>query len=191
MTKPGDITQLLQDWAQGDEEALNQLMLQVYDELQRLATSYLRRERSDHTLQPAALVHEAYLRLVDQRRVRWQNRSHFYGIAAQMMRRVLTNHARDRVSAKRGGGAEHLPLDEALAGSDDPWTEYLAVDEALGSLASVSPEQAKIMELFYFGGLSREEIADIVDISVPTVARRLRIARAWLYRQIHGAEAAP
>ena len=186
MKKAGDITQLLEQWKQGDEGALSQLMELIYDELHRMATACLRRERPDHTLQSSALVHEAYLRLVDQKQLDWQNRAHFLAIAARTMRQILVNHARDRFCAKRGGGAEHLPLDEAAAVPDERLAEYLAVDEALTSLAAADAQQAEIMELYYFGGLSRQEIAGDLGVSVPTVARRLEVARAWLYRHIRG-----
>lgn len=184
MQKPGDITQLLEDWTEGDSEALDRLMEVIYDELSRMASAQLRCERPDHTLQTSALVHEAYMRLVAQRHVRWQNRAHFLGIAAQMMRRVLVNHARDRVCAKRGGGAVHLPLDEAALISKEQLAECLAVDGALNSLAAVNPQQARVVELRYFGGLSRKEIAEVLSISQPTVGRRLRVARAWLCRHL-------
>ena len=180
----GQITRLLERWSEGNQTPRDQLMELIYDELCRLASAQLRRERSGHTLQTSALVHEAYLRLVDQRHVRWQNRAHFFGIAAQMMRRVLVNHARARVTAKRGGGSEVLPLDEAALGSEERLAECLAVDQALAVLARDSPQQARAVELRYFGGLNRGEIAEVLGVSVPTVARRLRVARARLCRQL-------
>ena len=182
----GEITGLLRDWSEGDEQALERLMGLIYDELRRHAAAQLRRERPDHTLQTSALIHEAYLRLVEQRHVDWQNRTHFFGIAAQMMRRILVNHARDRVTAKRGGGVRPLPVTEAMLVSDEHLTECLAVDEALEALARDSPQQAKAVELRYFGGLNRQEIAEVLGISVPTVDRRLRVARAWLCRHLEG-----
>ena len=153
----------------------------IYGELRQIASTYLRRERANHTLQSQALVNEAYLRLADQQHVEWQNRAHFFGIAAQMMRRILANHARDRLCAKRGAGAEHLPLDESSSAVDSRLSEYLAIDEALDQLAKENAQQAKIVELRYFGGLSREEVAEVLGISVPTISRRWRVARAWLY----------
>ncbi len=186
MHETGDITRLLREWSGGDAGALDQITEQIYDELRRLAAAQLRRERPGHTLQTAALVHEAYLRLVGQRHVQWQNRAHFLAIAARMMRRVLVNHARDRVCAKRGGGAPHIPLDATAVVSEDHLAECLAVDQALELLAGVNPQQAEAVELRYFGGLKREEIAEALGISVPTVARRLRVARAWLCRHLRG-----
>lgn len=186
MKKTGDITRLLQVWGEGDEEALDQLMELIYDEMHRQAAAQLRRERADHTLQTSALVHEAYLRLVDQKRVQWKNRAQFFGIAAQMMRRVLVNHARARTRVKRGGGAEHLPLDQVALVSKERLAECLFVDQALELLARESPQQAKAVELRYFGGMNREEIAEVLGVSLPTVARRLRVARAWLYRHLKG-----
>ncbi len=161
-------------------------MERVYGELCRQAAAQLRHERPDHTFQTSALVHEAYLRLVEQKHVQWQNRAHFFGIAAQMMRRILVNHARDRVTAKRGGGKQRRPLGEAFLVAEEHPAECLAVDEALEVLARENPQQARAVELRYFGGLNREEIAEVLGISVPTVARRLRVARAWLCRHLYG-----
>ncbi|MCH9647464.1 MAG: sigma-70 family RNA polymerase sigma factor [Deltaproteobacteria bacterium] len=182
----GEITGLLQDWAEGNEETHTQLMELIYGELCRLASSRLRQERSDHTLQTSALVHEAYLRLLGQKQVSWQDRGHFFAMAARMMRRILVNHARDRVCAKRGGGVEHLPLEESVCLPMDRPEECIAVDEALGALAAVHPQQAKVVELRYFGGLNRDEIGESLGLSRPTIARRLRVARIWLYRYLHG-----
>ena len=184
MKDSGDITRLLDDWRRGDEEALSQLMQLIYGELEQLATAYLRRERPSHTLQTSALVNEVYLRLLGQQHVKWQNRAHFYGIAARMMRRILANYARDRLAAKRGGGAEHLPLDEAMLLPEESLAETVAVDEALRRLAAVHPQQARVVEMRYFGGMKSDEIAEVLGISVPTVARRWRVARAWLYRSL-------
>lgn len=184
MEKAGEITKLLDDWRHGDPKALDQLMQLIYDELRQLASAYLRRERPDHTLQTTALVHEAFLRLVGQQHVEWQNRAHFYGIAARMMRRLLANHARDRLAAKRRGSARHLSLDETVLPPEEVLAETLAVDDALKSLAAIRPQQAEVVELRYFGGLTSEEIAEVLGISVPTVARRWRVARAWLYRSL-------
>ncbi len=181
-----EVTKLLADWGKGVELAQSRLMELIYDELRQLATAQLRRERRDHTLQTSALVHEAYLRLSEQKHVRWRSRAHFFGIAARMMRRVLVNHAREKGCAKRGGGAVHLPLAEAAVVSEERLAECLAVDEALEALATVDPQQAKVVELRYFGGLNRQEIAETLGISLPTVARRLRVARARLYRSLKG-----
>ena len=188
MEESGQITQLLDDWRQGDEEALSRLMQLIYGELEQLATAHLRRERRDHTLQTSALVNEAYLRLLGQQHVKWQNRAHFYAIAARMMRRILANHARDRVTAKRGGGAAHLPLEETALSGEESLAETLAVDEALRGLASVHPQQAQVVEMRYFGGMKSEEIAEVLGVSVPTVSRRWRVARAWLYRSLSATE---
>ncbi|MDY7093665.1 MAG: sigma-70 family RNA polymerase sigma factor [Acidobacteriota bacterium] len=189
-----EITQLLQDWDEADETSRSRLMELIYDELCRLAQGRLRKERRDHTLQTAALVHEAYLRLVDQRHVRWQSRAHFFAVASTMMRRVLINHARDRSTAKRGGGAPHLQLDERLLpsgnlgeGGGEPrerWDDWLALDQALSRLAEAHPQQARAVELRYFAGLGQEEIAEVLGLSRATVTRRLRVARAWLYRHL-------
>ena len=186
MEEAGGITQLLDKWRRGDEQALERLMALIYDELRRIASSYLRRERADHTLQSRALVNEAFLRLADQQHVEWQNRAHFLGIAAQMMRRILANHARDRRCAKRGAGAEPLPFEETAFASVDRFEQYLEIDEALDHLAQIHAQQAKVVELRYFGGLSREEIAEVLGLSVPTVTRRWRVARAWLYDHLNG-----
>ena len=183
---PGDVTRLLQ--ALGlDEPAVQGVLPLVYDELRRLAGSYLRRERRDHTLQPTALVHEAYMRLVDQRGGDWQNRSQFYGIAAQMMRRILIDHAREHLAAKRGGGAKQVTLSgiETPADSDDA-VEILALHEALEKLAALDERQAKVVELRYFGGLSVEEAAEALEISPATVKREWATARAWLKRELAG-----
>ncbi len=180
----GEVTQLLKAWSDGNEEALAELMPAVYDELHSLAASYLRRERPDHTLQTSALVHEAYLRLVDQKRVRWHNRVHFFGIAAQAMRRILVDHARSQLYAKRGSGVRKLSLDEALTVSAQRAPELIALDDALTSLAAMDPQQARIVELRFFAGLTSEEIGHVLDVSVSTVTRGWRTARAWLYRSL-------
>jgi RNA polymerase sigma factor (TIGR02999 family) len=181
---PDDVTQLLLDLRSGDKEAMDKLLPLVYGELRRLAASYLRRERPDHTLQPTALVHEAYLRLVDQSRVEWQNRAHFFGIAAQIMRRLLVDHARQHRAAKRSGGAAKLSLDEALGVIDERSTDLVALDEALEALAELDPQKSRIVELRFFGGLSIEETAEVLGISTPTVTRQWRMAKAWLYNQV-------
>jgi RNA polymerase sigma factor (TIGR02999 family) len=185
-----EVTALLRDWSGGDREALERLMPLVYQELRRLAASYLRVERPDHTLQPTALVHEAYLRLVDQRGVSWQNRAHFFGIAAQMMRRILVDHARRRQAAKRDATALRLPAMRAEgeeASARDP--ELLALDQALCGLESLDARQARIVELRFFGGLTVEETAEVAGVSSATVKREWRTARAWLAREIRPAEA--
>ena len=178
------ITQLLIDWSRGDEKALETLTPLVYDELRRLAGSYLRRERPDHTLQSTALVHEAYVRLVDQR-VEWKSRSHFFGIAAQMMRRILVDHAKQHKSAKRGFGIRPVTLDEPLQVARQPSMDMVALDDALSALTAIDPQRAKIVELRFFGGLSNEEIAEILAISTATVQRQWAGARAWLYQEMN------
>jgi len=179
-----DVTALLAKWSGGDNAALEELMPLVYGELKRLAGSYLRRERPDHTLQSAALVNEAFLRLVDQSKVRWQNKSHFFGIAAQMMRRILVDHARGHKAAKRGAGAELLELNEAVAQAQKQSIDLLGLDEALDTLETMDPQQSRIIELRFFGGLSIEETAQVLGISPATVKRDFAAARAWLYRAV-------
>lgn len=180
---PPTITQLLCEWSEGNQAAVDQLMPLVYDELRRLARSYLRRERPDHTLQSTALVHEAYIRLIDQHSVNWQNRAHFFGIASQMMRRILVNHALARGAAKRGGPATKLSLDEAVR-FEQPDVDLIALDEALKEMETLDPRQARIVELRFFGGLSIEETAEVVNLSPATVKREWSTARLWLRRQI-------
>jgi RNA polymerase sigma factor (TIGR02999 family) len=175
------VTELLAAWSGGDDQALGEVMPRIYGELSHLAASYLRREREGHTLETSALVHEAYLRLVDQRHVHWQSRAHFFGIAAQMMRRVLVDHARRHRSTKRGGGAGRLSLDQALTLAPERAPEVLALDEALARLADIDAQQARIVELRFFGGLTGEETACVLGLSVPTVSRGWRMARNWLY----------
>ena len=182
---PSEITQMLLELTEGNQEVVNQILPHIYDELRRLASSYLRRERADHTLQPTALVHEAYMKLIDQKRVHWQNRAHFFGIAAQVMRRILMDHARKHQADKRGGEAEKLPLEEdILVVSHDKSAELIALDEALEALAQFDEQKAKIVELRYFGGLSIEETAEVIGVSVPTINRQWRMAKAWLYSQL-------
>jgi RNA polymerase sigma factor (TIGR02999 family) len=178
------VTQLLVKWGGGDQQALENLMPLVYAELKRLAGSYLRRERPDHTLQSAALVNEAYVRLIDQRAVRWQNKAHFFGIAAQMMRRILLDHARGHHAAKRGAGIEPLELNEALDQAQKQSIDLLGLDEALRTLEKMDPQQGRIVELRFFSGLSIEETAEVLSISPATVKREWASARAWLYRQV-------
>src|SRR5215510_13572066 len=181
---PNEITQLLLRWSRGDQAALNQLMPIVYDELYKLAHGYLRRERPDHTLQPTALINEAYLRLVKQDFPEWQSRRHFYGVAAQLMRQILVDYARTRAADKRGGGAQILSLDEALTFSDEKAAEFVAFDDALLALAKFDWRKVRIIELRYFGGLSLEETVAELGISITTIGDEMRLARAWLRREL-------
>lgn len=178
------ITHLLVAWSQGDREALDRLAPLVYGELRQLAGNYLRRERPGHTIETGTLVHEAFLRLVDQRQVSWQNRAHFFGIAALMMRRVLVEQARSRQAARRGEGALHVSLDAAAEIGVAEAPEVLALAEALEKLGDRYPQAGQVVELRYFGGLDEREIGEALGISVPTVKRRWRMARAWLHRQL-------
>jgi len=182
-----DATQLLIDWSQGDKEALAQLMPLVYDELHRLAASYLHRHRPDNTLQTTALVHEAYLQLVDQANVNWQSRAQFFGIAAKLMRQIIVDHARSHQAAKRGGATPKLSLDEAPELSDERAAGFLALDEALTGLAAVDAQKSRIVELRFFGGLTIEETAQIIGVSTATVKREWSVAKTWLYREIRNA----
>jgi RNA polymerase sigma factor (TIGR02999 family) len=185
MQSPEGITQLLIDWGNGDQAALEKLMPLVYSELRRLASNYLRRERNEHTLQPTALVNEAYLKLVDQRNARWQNRAHFFGISAQLMRRILVDHARQHQAAKRGGaGQQRISITSAETVVKQPQVDLLALNEALEELAKMDPQQSRIVELKFFGGLSIEEIAEVLSIGHATVERDWKMARAWLRRQL-------
>jgi RNA polymerase sigma factor (TIGR02999 family) len=179
-----DITVLLAASSVGDRRAMDQLMPLVYDELRRLAQSYLRKERPGHTLQGTALVHEAYLRLIDQKQVKWQNRAHFFAMASQMIRRILVDHARGHRAAKRGDGAHKLSLDEAMGISGKTDLDLLALDDALNDLARLDPAQSRIVELRFFGGLSIEETAEVAGLSTATVNREWSAARAWLFRQM-------
>ena len=182
------LTRLLIGWSDGNQQALDELMPLVYDELRRLAAAYLRRERPDHTLQSGALVSEAYLRLIDQTRVRWKNRAHFFGVAAQMMRRILVDHARNRVAMKRGAGATVISIDNAIVGKDPQNLDLIALDDALTKLASFDEQQSKIVELRFFGELSIEETAEVLGISPATVKRDWAVAKAWLFRQMSAVE---
>jgi RNA polymerase sigma-70 factor (ECF subfamily) len=181
---PNEVTQLLVAWSDGDQAARDQLMSVVYEELHRLARRYMRSESPGHTLQTSALVNEAFLRLVDQRNVRWQNRSHFFAIAAQMMRRILVDYARSRSYAKRGGGARALTLDEELIVSDERSDEVVAVHEALEELAKFDARKSQIVELRFFGGLSIDETAEVLGVSPGTVMSDWTMAKAWLRREI-------
>ena len=180
-TSQNEVTQLLVAWSNGDQVARDELMSVVYQELHRLAHKYMRRESPDHTLQTSALVNEAFLRLVDQRNVQWQNRSHFYAIAAQMMRRILVDYARNRRYAKRGGGLREIPLDETML-SDDRSHEVVALDDALLELAKLDSRKSQIVELRFFAGLSIEETSDLLAVSAGTVMRDWTLAKAWLRR---------
>jgi RNA polymerase sigma factor (TIGR02999 family) len=181
-----DVTTLLYAWREGDVEARDRLMLVVYQELRRRAAAYLRRERQDHTLEPTALVHEAYLRLVKQDRVDWQNRAQFFGVASQMMRRILIDHARSGKMAKRSGQWLRVTLDEGVADLAPPDVQILDLDRALVRLAEFDHRKSQIAELRFFGGLSLAEVAHVLDISVSTVERDWQIARAWLYAALKG-----
>ena len=179
------ITQLLIDWSKGDQAALEKLMPLVYDELRRLASNYLRRERASHTLQPTALVNEAYLKLIDQRNPKWQNRAHFFGISAQLMRRILVDHVRQHQAVKRGGSEkQRISLTSAEKVARTPEVDLLALNEALEELEKMDPQQSRIVELKFFGGLSIEEIAEVLKIGHATVERDWKMARAWLRRQL-------
>ena len=183
-----DVTQLLIHWSNGDAQAVDRLLPLVYGELRRIAARHLRAEREGHTLQPTALVHEAYLRLVDQTRVQWQNRAHFFGVAAQSMRRILVDHARRHAAAKRGNPAQKLSLDEALEVGSEPAPDLLALDEALKELEKIDPQKSRIVELRFFGGLSVEETAEVMGLGTATVVRHWSMAKAWLYGQVQNAQ---
>ena len=178
------VTELLNSWSNGDQVARDELMALVYEELHRLAHQYMKRERPGHTLQTSALVNEAFVKLVDQRDVQWQNRAHFFGIAAQLMRRILVDHARSRQSAKRGGSGRPVSLDEALTMSDERSAEVVNLHEALERLAEFDPRKSQIVELRFFGGLSIEETAEILAVSPGTVMRDWTLAKAWLRREM-------
>ena len=180
------ITQLLFRWREGDREALDDLLPLVYDELHRLAACYMRGERPSHTLQTSALVNEAYLRLVGAEDIRWENRAHFFAIAAQVMRRILIDHARRRDQQKRGGDMRRIDLDEAMIVSDERATEVIALDDALNSLAEFDPRKSQIVELRFFGGMSIDETAEVLQVSPGTVMRDWTLAKAWLLREITG-----
>jgi RNA polymerase sigma-70 factor, ECF subfamily len=181
-----NVTRLLRAWRMGDAQANDALMSAVYEELRRQAASYLRRERHDHTLQPTALVHEAFLRLIRQQDLDWQSRAHFFGVAAQMMRRILVDYARERNAAKRPRPDERVPLDDHVATVPPPDIEVLMLDHALSELARIDARQAQIVELRYFGGLSEQDVATALSLSRATVTREWQAARAWLYRWMSG-----
>jgi RNA polymerase sigma-70 factor (ECF subfamily) len=178
--RASEITRWLLAWSEGRHDAFDHLAPLVYDDLRRLASGYMRREPADHPLQPTALVHEAYLRLIDQDKVKWRNRAHFYGVAASMMRRILVDDARSRRADKRGGGWERVTLDEELTPAAPRDVDVLGLNQALERLAAFDPQQARIVELRYFGGLTIEETAEVIGISSATVVREWTIAKAWL-----------
>ena len=184
--QPHDITRLLRMWNSGNAQALDGLTPLVYRELHRLAVRYMGRERPDHTLQATGLVNEVFVRLIDWRNVQWQNRSHFFGVSAQVMRRILVDYARSRLYAKRGGNAKAIPLDEIPAALDNNLTDLLAVDMALTRLAALDPRTAQVVELRYFGGLSVEETAEALKVSPITVIRSWNFAKVWLLRELYG-----
>ena len=181
---PHEVTQLLLDWSDGNQAALDKLMPLVYRELRRLARQYLSKERAEQTLQTTDLVHEAYFRLIDQRRVQWQNRAHFFGIAAQLMRRILVDRARQRRRLKRGAGMQMLSLDQVAVVSRQPTADVIAIDEALTNLAAIDKRKARVVELRFFGGLSVEETADYLKVSQITVMREWKMAKTWLHRAL-------
>jgi RNA polymerase sigma-70 factor (ECF subfamily) len=183
---PNEITQLLRRWSQGDSAALNQLMPIVLRELRKLAGGYLKGERPNHTLQPTALINEAYLRLVAQDFPEWQSRTHFFGVAAQLMRQILVDHARSHATAKRGHNAPRLSLEDAAEFSPEQAGELVALDDALTSLARLDERKSRVVEMRYFGGLTDEEIAAALGVSTATVTREMRLARAWLLREMSG-----
>ena len=184
---PENVTQLLIDWSKGDKAALDALLPVVYEELRHQAARYLRRERAGHTLQTTALIHEAYIKLVDQRNVHWQNRAHFFGIAAQLMRRILVDHARTKKRAKRGGSDIRVSFTEANIVGKGQDLDVVALDEALERLAEIDEQQSRIVELRFFSGLTVEETAEVLSISPATVKRDWSMAKAWLHREISGA----
>lgn len=182
--KSPEITQLLLAWGKGDEAALDQLIPAVYGELRRIAGNFMRRQNPGHTLQASALVNEAFLRLVDSNKVNWQSRTHFFAVSAQLMRRVLVDAARRRNSQKRGGDRLRITLDDRIDISNENETDLVALDEALTRLADLNPRHSRIVELRYFGGLTEEQVAEMLDVSARTVRRDWSVARAWLYREL-------
>ena len=179
-----DITRLLVDWSEGRRDALDQLMPAIYQELHKIAGSYLRRERAEHTLQPTALIHEAYLRLVDQNVPSFKSRTHFYGVAAHVMRQILVEHARARGAAKRGAGGRKVSLDDVTLFSAERTADLVALDDALTTLAGFDERKCKVIELRFFAGLSLDDTADALGVSVATIGRELRLAQAWLQREL-------
>ena len=181
---PQEVTQLLVDWSNGNQEALDKLAPLVHEELRRLAHHYMSRERPGHTLQTSALVNEAYLRLIDQKNVHWQNRAHFFGIAAQLMRRILVDYARRRHYLKRGGNAQQVSLDQAANYSQERGAELIALDDALTALTAFDQRKSQVVELRFFGGLSVEEVGEVLKVSTETVIRDWRLAKVWLLREM-------
>jgi RNA polymerase sigma factor (TIGR02999 family) len=179
-----EISLILKDWSEGRRESADALLTLVYDELKRIAREYLRKERSDHTLQPTALVHEAYLKLIDISDVSWQDRAHFFAVASNVMRRILVDHARARLTHKRGGEVQRIALEDAVSISNEPDIDVLSLDEALKKLAVFDDQQSRLVELRFFGGLTIEETAHVLGISPATVKREWTFAKAWLYRRI-------
>ena len=188
MTSDADITALLVDWNNGDKSAIERLLPLVERELHRLAHSYMRREDPDHTLQTTALINETYLRLIDQRKVQWQNRAHFFGIAAQIMRRILLNYARDQNRIKRGGGTIHVSLSEAMVMPAEKDREIIALNDALTRLEAIDERKSKVVELRYFGGLTVPEVAEVLKVSEITVMRDWAFAKAWLSREMQNGQ---
>jgi RNA polymerase sigma factor (TIGR02999 family) len=186
---PHEITQLLAEWSNGNQTALDKLYPLVYGELHKMANRYMKRERKDHTLQTTALINEAYVRMVDQKNVHWENRAHFFAISAQIMRRILIDHARRHHYAKRGGGAQKVSLDVTAIVASNPESDMLLLDEALNRLTEMDPRRGQVVELRYFGGLNNEEIAGVLKISENTVTRDWNMARAWLYQELSGSVA--
>jgi RNA polymerase sigma-70 factor (ECF subfamily) len=185
-TSSGSATQLLLSWSGGDRHALDQMLPLVYEELHRLAALYLSRERADHTLQPTALVNEAYLRLINQRQVDWRNRAQFLGVAANMMRRILVNHARDRAAGKRAGDRERVSLSLVELSSNPSDVDLIALETALDQLTTLDERKARVVELRFFGGLTMDEVAEVLEVSRATVEREWSFARAWLFDAIEG-----
>ena len=183
-TSTHEVTRLLLDWSNGDKTALDKLMPLIYDELRRLAHRYMSRERAGHTMQTTALVNEAYVRLINRKNVHWQDRAHFFAIAAELMRTILVDHARSHATAKRGGGARKFSLDEALVVSQERAAQVVALDEALTTLAEVDSKQSRIVELRFFGGLTIEETAEVLQLSPATIKREWNTAKAWLYHEL-------
>lgn len=186
---PSHVTQLLIDWSNGDENALRRLIPLVHEELRRVARRHMAHERAEHTLQATALVNEAYVRLVDIRQVKWQNRAHFFAMSARLMRRILVDFARSRRYQKRGGGAQQVSLHEAMAVSPEPGADLVRLDEALTALAAVDQRKAQVVEMRFFGGLSVEETAEALHVSRDTVMRDWKLAKAWLLRELKGSDA--
>ncbi len=181
-----NISLILKDWSSGRREAVDELMPVIYDELKKIAAQYLRKERPEHTLQPTELAHEAYLKLIDISNVNWQDRAHFFAVSAQVIRRILVDHARAKATDKRGGAAERIVFDEAVSFSEEQDTDLLALDEALKELAKFDDQQSRIVEMRFFGGLTIEETAEVLKISPATIKREWTLAKAWLHKTLSG-----